>query len=92
MSWQRYRAEKRKKRVFQRKRASRNVWTTLHTLLSNERKMKNYKRRGKVDCHSFLVALDAVGQEVLREDKEIFRNNNIYVGPEVEKLQSCCAR
>ena len=51
--------------------------------------MKNYKRRGKVDCHSFLVA---VGQEVLREDKEIFRNNNIYVGPEVEKLQSCCAR
>ena len=54
----------------------------------NRIKMKR-KRRGKVDCHSFLVA---GGQEVLREDKEIFKNNNIYVGPEVEKLQSCCTR
>ena len=44
---------------------------------------------GKVDCHSFLLAL---GQEVLREDREILRNNNIYVGPGVEKLQSCCTR
>ena len=53
------------------------------------RKEKHGMDGGKVDCHSFLLAL---GQEVLREDREILRNNNIYVGPGVEKLQSCCTR
>lgn len=67
-----------------------HVWTTLYALLSNRRKMKKKSMDGgKVDCHSFLLAL---GQEVLREDREILRNNNIYVGPGVEKLQSCCTR
>ena len=69
-----------------------HVWTTLYALLSNRRRMRKEKHGmdgGKVDCHSFLLAL---GQEVLREDREILRNNNIYVGPGVEKLQSCCTR
>ena len=41
------------------------------------------------DCHIFPVA---VGWQMLREDKEIPRNTNIYVGPREENLQSCCHR